>query len=272
MLTLPWKELLYDLLPQKPLPLLSTPSQNLSAAAQWSYLKIWKDLLRNAGAKKGQAIVISMPPSPAWVILVLAAFWENLTVIFCDANALDQIPLGSYFCSVSLDSMQTTWKVNSELELLEQGTCQFQAKTDYKDRILFFGKDGTSAISDQQLQNLLTKISAADKNESVLSTLDWSTPAGFSFDFFFSYFCAREIFLSKEEDKSRIKLLFNEFKIDHLVCRESKYQEIVSLKSESKNSDNFVSCTIVRDSQLTKKLDRFLDGNFPFSNKGNTII
>ncbi|TGL63949.1 hypothetical protein EHQ58_00875 [Leptospira ognonensis] len=270
--TLNWKDLLYSLLPQKPLPLLSTPTQNLSAAAQWSYLKIWKDHFRNAGAKKGQAVVISLRPSPAWVILVLAAFWENLTVIFCDHSELKFLPTSNYFCSISVDSEATTWRVNSELELFEQGACQPEARSDYQDRVLFFGKKVSSRISDEELKIVLSRLAISGNNESVLSTLDWSTEAGFYFDFFPSYFSAREIFLADDEDRNRIKQLFDDYEINHLVCKESTYEEIAHLKSISKNPNDFISCTIIRDSQLTKKLDRFLYGNFPSSNKGNTII
>jgi len=73
--------MLYQRLRGSPEPLFVFPDHIIPAASVWTGTRLWLDKLRDAGAVPGSRLVVSLPPSTAWIDLFLAALWEGYTFI-----------------------------------------------------------------------------------------------------------------------------------------------------------------------------------------------
>ena len=88
----PWADLLYDRLCDEPLPALIADDTITPAASLWTGSRLWVDAFRAHDLQPGDRLVLSLPPSTAFVQVLVAALWEQLTVVFAppdtDADAL----------------------------------------------------------------------------------------------------------------------------------------------------------------------------------------
>lgn len=62
-------------------PLLVFEGTSVPAASLWSGAKLWIDELVRVGMEPGDRIVLSLPPGPAFVQLLLASLWDEYTLI-----------------------------------------------------------------------------------------------------------------------------------------------------------------------------------------------
>jgi acyl-CoA synthetase (AMP-forming)/AMP-acid ligase II len=76
----PWHDLLYDRLRDRALPALITDGTITPAASLWTGSRLWTDAFRAAGLRAGDRLVIALPPSTAFVQVLVAALWEGLTI------------------------------------------------------------------------------------------------------------------------------------------------------------------------------------------------
>ncbi|MFP4227221.1 MAG: class I adenylate-forming enzyme family protein [Salinivenus sp.] len=77
----PWHDLLYDRLCDEPLPALITDGTITPAASLWTGSRLWVDAFRAHGLQPGDRLVIGLPPSTAFIQVLVAALWEQLTVV-----------------------------------------------------------------------------------------------------------------------------------------------------------------------------------------------
>ncbi len=76
-----WQEPLYNRLRGNPYPLWSFASGVVPAASIWSGARLWTKFFRNAGMVSGDRLALSLEPSPALVQVLVAALWENLSLV-----------------------------------------------------------------------------------------------------------------------------------------------------------------------------------------------
>ncbi len=88
----PWHDLLHDRLCDEPLPALIADDTITPAASLWTGSRLWVDTFRAHDLQPGDRLVLSLPPSTAFVQILVAALWEQLTVAFAppdtDAESL----------------------------------------------------------------------------------------------------------------------------------------------------------------------------------------
>ncbi|MBC8138906.1 MAG: acyl--CoA ligase [Fibrella sp.] len=77
----PWRSPLYSRLPKQPYPLVVFPDVVIPAASLWTGARLWIDSLRAAEVRPGDRIAIALPPSPAFIQVLIAALWEGLTIV-----------------------------------------------------------------------------------------------------------------------------------------------------------------------------------------------
>jgi hypothetical protein len=264
-----WKEILFDLLPYNPHPLIATPEHILSSAAIWSYVKLWKDTFRKAGATKGQSVVIALEPSPEWVIAFLACVWEDLTVILCHESDIHLAKTLCPWAVLSRNEAVANWRFSSNLEPLSLQTPNQKIHAILDNRILFLSEKSKIGITDTMIAKWFLNKEFVKPGEAVISSLDFSTPVGFYFDFFSSFFSQREIFLVHRlmEREELLKALLSAHTIEHIVSNSEVYDKISQLKTELKDQKPFLTKLLFQESQMNDLSLLFLDGDLPLSQK-----
>jgi hypothetical protein len=197
-----WKDYLFTLLPYKPYPLLVTDEHIVPAAALWSYLRVWKDEFRKCNAQKGHTIILSLNPSLAWVTIFLSAIWEDLTIILCEEKDLPFVKSSEHFATFSMNKNESTWAFSENLEPIPLTKTNPDALKSSDHRVLFYKNATLAGITDQMFTHLLINLDLTNAGQSVLSTLPWSSPIGFYYDFFLSFFCEKEIYFSQNKNQT----------------------------------------------------------------------
>lgn len=76
----PWRELFYEHLRDEGLPALVVDGAITPAGSLWTGARQWTDAFRETSLRAGDRIVIALPPSVAFVQVLVAALWEGFTV------------------------------------------------------------------------------------------------------------------------------------------------------------------------------------------------
>jgi acyl-CoA synthetase (AMP-forming)/AMP-acid ligase II len=87
-----WRERLYAALRGRATPLLVFDDRIIPAASVWTGAREWTRALRSAGLSPGDRVVLSLEPSPAFLMALTACLWEGLSTALAppttDADAL----------------------------------------------------------------------------------------------------------------------------------------------------------------------------------------
>ncbi len=76
-----WRARLYPRFHGQAYPLLVFEDTIVPAASIWAGARIWIAAFRERGLKSGDRIVLALPESPAFLFILLAALWSELTLI-----------------------------------------------------------------------------------------------------------------------------------------------------------------------------------------------
>jgi acyl-CoA synthetase (AMP-forming)/AMP-acid ligase II len=76
----PWHGLLYDRLHDEALPALIADDAITPAASLWTGSRLWVQAFRGTDLQAGDRLVLALPPSTAFVQVLVAAIWEGFTV------------------------------------------------------------------------------------------------------------------------------------------------------------------------------------------------
>jgi acyl-CoA synthetase (AMP-forming)/AMP-acid ligase II len=83
----PWHELFYERLRDQPLPALITGGAITPGASLWTGSRLWLESFRATDLQAGDRLVIALPPSTAFVQVLVAALWEGYTVALTSSDA-----------------------------------------------------------------------------------------------------------------------------------------------------------------------------------------
>ena len=76
-----WRGLLYERFREQSKPLVAFDRETIMPAASlWTGARAWTHVFRSAGLTAGDRLVVSLPPSPAFLQILLAALWDRLTL------------------------------------------------------------------------------------------------------------------------------------------------------------------------------------------------
>jgi len=78
----PWHQPIHDRFRGSPYPLLIAEGRITPAASLWTGSRLWVQAFRESGLTAGDRIVLALPPSAAFVQVLLACLWEGLAVGF----------------------------------------------------------------------------------------------------------------------------------------------------------------------------------------------
>ncbi|PSQ96261.1 MAG: long-chain fatty acid--CoA ligase [Bacteroidetes bacterium SW_9_63_38] len=88
--TNPWKNLLHDRLHDEALPAVIANDTITPAASLWTGSRLWVQAFREADLSAGDRLVVALPPSTAFVQVLVAALWEGCTVALVPPH--DDVP------------------------------------------------------------------------------------------------------------------------------------------------------------------------------------
>ncbi len=83
----PWHDLFYEHLRDEPLPALIADGAITPGASLWTGSRLWTDAFRAEGLQEGDRLVLALPPSPAFIQVLIAALWEGYTLALVPPTA-----------------------------------------------------------------------------------------------------------------------------------------------------------------------------------------
>lgn len=78
-----WKTVVYRF-KEEGFPALISSQYVIPASALWTYIRTWVNYFRSNKINKGDKVIIQLPKGPAFLIVLMACFWEEICVIIAD--------------------------------------------------------------------------------------------------------------------------------------------------------------------------------------------
>jgi acyl-CoA synthetase (AMP-forming)/AMP-acid ligase II len=85
--TPPWHELLYERLRDRALPAVIADGTITPAASLWTGSRLWTQAFRAGDLDAGDRLVVDLPPSAAFIQVLVAAIWCEYTVVLAPPSA-----------------------------------------------------------------------------------------------------------------------------------------------------------------------------------------
>lgn len=200
----PWHELLYDRLRDEALPALIVDEAITPAASLWMGSRLWVESFRSTSLTTGDRVVVSLPPSAAFVQVLLAALWEGLSIAVAPPSADTEGLLDHLDARATISSEPAThgWHTTSPDGPSSEPTHLRPSESPRTPDVRFLLQtsgttgDGTwVALSDHNVLSVLASHvpHLALKNARVLSVLPWSHAFGLVLDLFPALLSGAEI-------------------------------------------------------------------------------
>ena len=213
-----WRSLLHERLVDKPLPLLVNRDIIVPGASIWLGARLWYKAFRTAGLKKGDRVVLALAPSPAFLQVLVAALWEQLTIAivphgvvnketrqFFDAKVVvNSIPGEHVWCPDGLSGPSQNLPLLAKALLDPTEEARFLLKTSGTS-----GKPKWVALSDANVLSVLEcHIPEMDLEKGrVLSVLPWFHVFGLTLDLLASLLSGAEIIRDEHGGKDTAHLI-----------------------------------------------------------------
>jgi len=225
----PWRPLLYQCLREEGLPALVADDTITPGGSLWTGARLWTEAFRETSLRTGDRLVIALPPSTAFVQVLVAALWEGVTIALAPpGDDLDQL------CS-SLDARAAvasqagphTWTANPCAGPASAPETLRPADRERTPDVRFLLRtSGTTqlarwiALSDRNVLAVLASHLPrfALREARVLSVLPWSHAFGLVLEFFPALLAGAEIIRDPEggRDPSSLLSLAERWSATHL--------------------------------------------------------
>ena len=193
----PWHDLLYERLRDEALPALIYDDTITPAASLWTGSRLWTQAFRSTPLQAGDRLVIALPPSTAFVQVLVAALWEGYTVALAphNANVPDLLTTLDARAAVTTDAVDAPHTFISEEYAGPRSTPDTLRSPDTSptpDVRFLLRTSGTTAharwiaLSDRNVLSVLASHLPhfALHDARVLSVLPWTHAFGLVLDFF----------------------------------------------------------------------------------------
>lgn len=214
----PWHNLLYRRLRDEALPALIVDDTITPAASLWTGSRLWTQAFRATDLRPGDRLVLALPPSTAFVQVLVAALWEGFTVALARptddlSSLLDVLDARA---AVATEPAPHTW-VSGEYDG-PHSTPDTLRSTDTPptpDVRFLLRTSGTTAharwiaLSDRNVLSVLASHLPhfSLRNARVLSVLPWTHAFGLVLDFFPALLSGSELIRDPEGGRHPQSLL-----------------------------------------------------------------
>ena len=214
----PWHDLFYERLRDEPLPALIADDAITPGASLWTGSRLWTDAFRAAGLQTGDRLVVALPPSTAFVQVLVAALWEGYTVALAPASADVEALLDPLDARAAVATQSTPHAWVSEEYAGPRSTpdtlrpLRTERTPDARFLLQTSGTTGLArwvALSDR---NVLSVVAShlphlSLQNARVLSVLPWTHAFGLVLDFFPALLAGAEVIRDPEGGRDPRSLL-----------------------------------------------------------------
>jgi len=225
----PWHPLLYEGLRDQGLPAVIEEGAITPGGSLWTGARLWTEAFRDTSLRVGDRLVLALPPSTAFVQVLVAALWEGLTIALAtpgdDINTLcDALDARA---AVAPQPGPHTWTADSHAGPDTPPETLRPTDTDRTPDVRFLLRtSGTTqlarwiALSDRNVLSVLASHlpHLTLRNARVLSVLPWSHAFGLVLDLFPGLLAGAEIIRDPEggRDPSSLVALGEEWSATHL--------------------------------------------------------
>ena len=232
--SLTWRERLYARFRGQPHPLFVFEEGVLPAASAWAGARIWSAAFRDIGLQSGDRIAVSLPPSPAFLYVLIASLWNDLTLALLPAGqeAGSAVSLLDARCCIGNTGLDCAWPVDAcglpdAFPRALRRTCSPPTP----DARLLLATSGTTsaqnkagsrwiALSDRNLFSVLDSHAPLLnlENARLLSLLPWNHAFGLILDLLPAMFAGAEITRERTggREPERVAAQMSEYDITHL--------------------------------------------------------
>lgn len=86
----PWRRRLRASLFMKADPIFVFPERIIPGASVWRGARLWTLAFRAAGLQRGDRVILALEPSPAFLMVLVAALWDGLTLVLASPEAANR--------------------------------------------------------------------------------------------------------------------------------------------------------------------------------------
>ncbi|MCB1191099.1 MAG: acyl--CoA ligase [Leptospiraceae bacterium] len=279
-----WKKSIYLTLKDKPYPIFIFKNTIVPAASVWSGMRVWVDFFRSMGLNKGTRILLSLPPSPGFLYIFFASFWEGFSL------AIQTVPNKATYNTETEKSLIHDYEETDSHILISNMNFSFnfllvnssglpgeknpkslslrKTKNPLNSEIrLLLKTSGSSgngkwvALSDRSIASVLqSHIPELDVYQKrVLSILPWGHAFGLVIDLLVAIFSRCEIVRDKSDGKNIKSILdnINNFSINYLCCVPKTIQDLMSHPIGEKTLKNLKG-GVIGGAPVSEKMAYFL--------------
>ena len=205
----PWHDLLYDRLHDEALPALIADGTITPAASLWTGSRLWVKAFRASALRAGDRLLLTLPPSTAFLQVLVAAMWEGYTVALApsgeDAAAL--LETLDARAAVTTDAAPHAWVSDEYAGPRSTPEALRSPNADRTPDVRFLLRtSGTTAharwvaLSDRNVLSVLASHLPhfSLQNARVLSVLPWTHAFGLVLDVFPALFSGAELIRDPE--------------------------------------------------------------------------
>jgi long-subunit acyl-CoA synthetase (AMP-forming) len=189
------KSALIKNLKEKAYPVFSFPDSTIPAASLWTASRVWVHHFREIGLKAGDRVILKIPESPAFLAILIASIWENLTLCVLPPNedVADKVAFFDARLSISNSSDQP-YNI-STTDLLNPDKNAVQARETHnvptENQLFIVRSSGTSSNGRWSVLSLKSVLSVLNSHlpelsiqdeEIMLSVLPWHHSFGLVLD------------------------------------------------------------------------------------------
>lgn len=238
----PWHDLLYDRLRDEPLPALISDDTITPAASLWTGSRLWVQAFRDSALEPGDRVVLALPPSTAFVQVLIAALWEGFTIALVRPD--EEVPalLETLDARAAVTTAEAPHAWVSDEYAGPRSTPDTLRPTETPptpDARFLLRTSGTTdharwvALSDRNVLSVLTAHlpHLSLQNARALSVLPWTHAFGLILDFFPALLSDAELIRDPEggRDPERLVRLRNAWGATHLSAVPLTIERLLTL-------------------------------------------
>lgn len=237
----PWHALLYDCLKDEALPVLICNEATTPSASLWTGARLWVDTFRTTDLQPGDRLVLALPPTAAFVQVLVAALWEGYTIAFARPDE-DVAPLLSTLdarAAVTTESESHAWTAHEQAgPKASPDTLRAPTTQRTPDVRFLLRTSGTTALatwvalSDRNVLSVLASHLPhfSLRNARVLSVLPWTHAFGLVLDLLPALFAGAEIVRDPNggRDPTHLTALHKEWGVTHLSAVPLTIRELIN--------------------------------------------
>ncbi|MDX1959363.1 MAG: AMP-binding protein [Leptospiraceae bacterium] len=258
---------------EKPEPLFIFEDIILPAATVWVGVREWIKFFRMNSLSEGDRVYLSMSPKPTFIYVLLASFWERISLVIDSTELENENSVQEYDCTIGIQTIENRYNVkideNSGLPFNDT-IVKREYRLEKSNGILLFLKTSGSTNNPKLIglseENIISVLDShipllGKKNSSMLSILPWHHAFGLIIDLLSGMFESSLIVRDVSNGKDPIKQIeqIKRWNLDSVSGVPLQFDRILS-SIEGDSTLQKIRSGVIGGSNITSRLASILDG------------